>query len=219
MAYLKGLQFLDVSRNHLSGSTPKGLEKLPFLKKLNLSFNDIEGEVPAEGVFKNASAISVNGNTKLCGGVPQLQLPPCPVKVMKPRKSLPFKLIIAIVVVILCFLLFSFLLVPFWRKKSKRDSSFVSTIELLPNVSYEMLYQATNGFSPSNLIGTSSYGFVYNGVLHPEERLVAIKVLNLQRKGASRSFLAECNVLTNIWHKNLVKILTCCSNIDYSGNC
>ena len=129
MAYLKGLQFLDVSRNHLSGSAPKGLEKLPFLKKLNLSFNDTKGEVPTEGVFKNASAILVNGNTKLYGGVPQLQLPPCPVKVMKPRKSLSFKLIIAIAVVILCFLLFSFLLVPFWRKKSKRDSSFVSTIE------------------------------------------------------------------------------------------
>ena len=161
MAFLKGLQFLDVSRNHLSGSTPKCLEKLPFLKKLNPSFNDIEGEVPTKGVFKNASAISVNRNTKLYGGVPQVQLPPCPVKVMKPRKSLSFKLIIAIAVVILCFFLFSFLLVLFWRKKSKRDSSFVffvSTIELLPNVSYKMLYQATNGFSPSNLIGTGSYG-------------------------------------------------------------
>ena len=82
-----------------------------------------------------------------------------------------------------------------------------------------MLYQATNGFSPRNLIGTGSYGFVYKGVLHTKERLVAIKALNLQRKGASRSFLAECNVLTNIRHKNPVKILTCCSNIDYSGNC
>ena len=128
MAFLKGLQFLDVSRNHLSGSTPKGLEKLPFLKKLNLSFIDIKGKVPTEGVFKKASAISEYGNTKLGGGVPQLQLPPCPVKVMKQRKSLSFKRIIASAVVILCFLLFSFILVLFWRKKSKRHSSFVSTI-------------------------------------------------------------------------------------------
>ena len=96
MAFLKGHQFLDVSRNHLSGSTPKGLEKLPFLKKLNLSFNDIEG------------------------GVPQLQLPLCPVKVMKPRKSLSFKLIIAIVVVILCFFYFHSFLFFFGGKKSKK---------------------------------------------------------------------------------------------------
>ena len=50
------------------------------------------------------------------------------------------------------------------------------------------------------------------------ERLVAIKVLNLQQKGASKSFMAECNVLRNIRHRNLVKILTCCSSMDYSGN-
>ena len=80
-------------------------------------------------------------------------------------------------------------------KISKRNSSSLgSTIELLPNVSYKMLYQATSGFSPSNLVGTSSFGSVYKGFLHPEERLVAVKVLNLQRKGASKSFMAECNV-------------------------
>ena len=30
--------------------------------------------------------------------------------------------------------------------------------------------------------------------------------------------MVECNVLSNIWHRNLVKILTCRSSIDYSGN-
>ncbi|XP_065624337.1 putative receptor-like protein kinase At3g47110 isoform X1 [Quercus suber] len=219
MAFLKGLQFLDVSRNNLSGSIPKGLEKLPYLKELNLSFNDIKGKLPTEGVFKNASAISVIGNTKLCGGVPQLLLPPCPVEVIKPTKSLSFKLKIAIIVVVVCFLLFSFILFLHRRKKSKRNSSSLgSTIDLLPNVSYKMLYQATNGFSPSNLVGTGSFGSVYKGVLHPEEILVAVKVLNLQRKGASKSFMAECNVLRNIRHRNLVKIVTCCSSMDYSGN-
>ncbi|XP_050250599.1 probable LRR receptor-like serine/threonine-protein kinase At3g47570 isoform X2 [Quercus robur] len=219
MAFLKGLQFLDISRNNLSGSIPKGLEKLPFLKDLNISFNDIEGEVPTEGVFKNASAISVIGNTKLCGGVPQLMLPPCVVEVMKPTKSLSFKLKISIIGVVVCFLLFSFILFLHRRKKSKRNSSSLgSTIDLLPNVSYKMLYQATNGFSPSNLVGTGSFGSVYKGVLQPEERLVAVKVLNLQRKGASKSFMAECNVLRNIRHRNLVKILTCCSSMDYNGN-
>ncbi|KAL4621035.1 hypothetical protein ACB092_06G199000 [Castanea dentata] len=202
MAFLKGLKLLDVSRNNLSGSIPKVLGKLPSLKKLNLSFNDIEGEVPTEGVFKNASAISVIGNTKLCGGVPQLMLPPCPVEVVKPTKSLSFKLKIAIIVVIVCFLPFSFILFLHWRKISKRNSSSLgSTIDLLPNVSYKMLYQATNGFSPSNLVGT-----------------VALKVLNLQQKGASKSFMAECNVLRNIRHRNLVKILMCCSSMDYNGN-
>ncbi|KAL4621038.1 hypothetical protein ACB092_06G199200 [Castanea dentata] len=138
---------------------------------------------------------------------------------MKPKKSLSFKLKTAIIVVVVCFLLFSFILFLHWRKKSKRNSSSLgSTIDLLPNVSYKMLYQATNGFSSSNLVGTGSFGSEYKGVFHPEERLVAVKVLNLQRKGASKSFMAECNELRNIRHRNLVKILTCCSSMDYSGN-
>ncbi|XP_065624948.1 probable LRR receptor-like serine/threonine-protein kinase At3g47570 [Quercus suber] len=30
--------------------------------------------------------------------------------------------------------------------------------------------------------------------------------------------MAECNALRNIRHRNLVKILTCCSSMDYNGN-
>ena len=104
------------------------------------------------------------------------------------------------------------------KKSKKKSPSMVSTISLLPNVSYKELYQATSGFSPSNLIEYGSFGVVYKGALGQEERLVAIKVLNLQQKRASKSFMAECNALRNIRHWNLVKILTCCSSMDYSGN-
>ncbi|XP_050249288.1 putative receptor-like protein kinase At3g47110 [Quercus robur] len=217
MASLKGLRLLDVSQNNLSGPIPEGLEKLLFIEKLNLSFNNFEGEVPIEGVFKNISVASLIGNTKLCGGIPKLQLPKCPVNVMKPRKSIGFKLAIVIISIVQIFLLFSSFL--FWMKKSRKKSpSMVSTMELLPNVSYKELYQATSGFSPSNLIGSGSFGSVYKGLIHPEERSIAVKVLNLQQKGASKTFMIECNVLRNIRHRNLVKILTCCSSMDYSGN-
>ncbi|KAK4579479.1 hypothetical protein RGQ29_029232 [Quercus rubra] len=219
IASLKGLQNLDVSQNNLSGSIPKGIEKLLFLKYLNISFNNFEGEVPIEGVFKNTSAISLIGNTKLCGGISKLQLPKCPIKVMKPRKSTGFKLAVVVVSIVIFFFLFSSFLVFYWMKKSKKKlPPMVSTIGLLPNVSYKELYQATSRFSPSNLIGYGSFGTVYKGALGQEGRLVAIKVLNLQHKRASKSFMAECNALRNVRHRNLVKILTCCSSMDYSGN-
>ncbi|XP_031286478.1 probable LRR receptor-like serine/threonine-protein kinase At3g47570 [Pistacia vera] len=48
--------------------------------------------------------------------------------------------------------------------------------------------------------------------------IVAIKVLNLQRRGASKSFMAECKALRNIRHRNLVKVITSCSSIDFQGN-
>ena len=139
MASLKGLRLLDVSQNNLSGSISEGLEKLLFLEQLNLSFNNFKGEVPIERVFKNISVVSLIGNTKLCGGLPKLQLPKCLVNVMKPRKSIGFKLAIVIISIVQIFLLFSSFLV--WMKNLKKKSpSMVSTMDLLPNVSYKELY-------------------------------------------------------------------------------
>uniref|UniRef100_A0A7N2LKR9 non-specific serine/threonine protein kinase n=1 Tax=Quercus lobata TaxID=97700 RepID=A0A7N2LKR9_QUELO len=218
MASLKGLQHLDVSRNNLSGLIPKGLEKLSFLKYLNISFNNIEGEVPTGGVFRNINAISVIGNNKLCGGIPQLQLTTCHI-ITKSRKSFTSKVTITIICVVVCILLVSSFLALYWRKRSKKKpSSIVSKMDLLPAVSYKMLHQATNGFSPGNLIGFGSFGSVYKGILDQDERLVAIKVLNLQNKDASKSFMAECNALRNVRHRNLIKIFTCCSSINYNGD-
>ncbi|PRQ58179.1 putative protein kinase RLK-Pelle-LRR-XII-1 family [Rosa chinensis] len=49
-------------------------------------------------------------------------------------------------------------------------------------------------------------------------QLVAVKVFNMLRWGASNSFIAECEMFRNIWHRNIVKIVTSCSSVDFSGN-
>jgi serine/threonine protein kinase len=59
---------------------------------------------------------------------------------------------------------------------------------------------------------------VYQGRLVEEENEVAIKVFNQETRGAQKSFIAECNALRNMRHRNLVRILTVCSSIDSSGN-
>ncbi|PON76729.1 GPCR kinase [Parasponia andersonii] len=211
LASLRGLQYLDLSRNNLIGKIPNGLEKLLVLTYLNLSFNDLEGEVPKKGVFQNTSAIILTGNTKLCGGVPKLELPACPIRSSKKQqRTKRLKLTIVMVCVAAFSLMFSSFLIFYWRRKSTRKScSTLSTISFnLSRVSYKRLYQATGGFSPSMLIGTGSFGSVYKGILDDEENPVAVKVLNLQQKGACKSFIVECNALRNIRHKNLIKILT-----------
>ncbi|KAJ4723387.1 Kinase-like protein [Melia azedarach] len=63
-----------------------------------------------------------------------------------------------------------------------------------------------------------SFGSVYKGNLDQDGTVVAIKVLRLQRRGALKSFMAECKALRNIRHRNLVKIITSCSSIDFQGN-
>ncbi|XP_029130301.1 receptor kinase-like protein Xa21 isoform X2 [Cajanus cajan] len=85
-------------------------------------------------------------------------------------------------------------------------------------VSYGELHEATNGFSSSNLVGTGSFGSVYGGSLLHFARPIAVKVLNLEKGGASKSFTAECKALGKIKHRNLLNIVTCCSSIDYNGN-
>ncbi|XXG45232.1 hypothetical protein AAC387_Pa02g0364 [Persea americana] len=82
----------------------------------------------------------------------------------------------------------------------------------------------------ANLIGVGSYGFVYKGSLDSIGKAiykgfldrigntVAVKVLNLQRGGASKSYIAECKALRNVRHRNLLKIHTVCSSIDSKGD-
>ena len=89
---------------------------------------------------------------------------------------------------------------------------------MLQNVSYESLLKATGGFSSANLIGAGSFGSVYKGILDPDQTVVAVKVLFLHQRGALKSFMAECEALRNIRHRNLVKIKTACSSSDFQGN-
>ncbi|KAL5568802.1 hypothetical protein UlMin_025377 [Ulmus minor] len=218
LAASKSLVYLDLSLNNFSGEIPKDLQNL-FLQYLNISFNHLEGKVPTGGVFQNASATFVAGNSKLCGGVKELQLPKCPVKETKQKKRQVLKIIMITVFVVVGLLLFSFIFAFYWRKMSeKKSSSALSGIELLPKVSYKNLLEATSGFSLENLIGSGSFGSVYKGILDGEEKIVAVKVLKLQKEGAAKSFVSECKALRNIRHRNLVRIVTSCSSVDYKGN-
>ncbi|KAK4592290.1 hypothetical protein RGQ29_016713 [Quercus rubra] len=214
---LRGLEHLDLSNNNFSGMIPKFLESFDFLKLLNLSYNHFEGEVPTNGVFKNASATSIKGNGKLCGGIPKFQLPNCNNKKSRKKLTPMLKLIIFILFGLLgVSLILSSLFLCSLRKKRKENTSSDS-INLFLDVSYQSLLNATDGFSSANLVGVGSFGSVYKGILNKYRHTVAIKVLNLARRGASKSFKTEFESLRNIEHQNLVKLLTAYSGIDDQG--
>ncbi|GKB87013.1 kinase-like domain-containing protein [Tanacetum coccineum] len=104
-----------------------------------------------------------------------------------------------------------------FKKKSKDQTSQSSRKEQFLKVSYNQLLKATDGFSGANLIGLGEFSSVYKGILNDEE-FVAVKVLRLQSRRAYKSFLAECEVWRNIRHRNLLKIITSCSSVDFQGN-
>ncbi|KAK2968943.1 hypothetical protein RJ640_029750 [Escallonia rubra] len=216
---LKGIQQLDLSQNNLSGQIPEFLGKLPLMR-LNLSHNMFEGEVPKVGVFNNISAFSIVGkNMKLCGGIQPLHLTACPIKFSKknkrpfPDNMIPLLIILPIVLLLACLFLIFYRL-----KRSQQRTSSASLLENeYPKITYAELLHATNEFSPSNLIGEGRYGSVYKGSLNFGEHIVAVKVLKLQERGANKSFMAECDVLRILRHRNLIKIITVCSSLDFKG--
>lgn len=90
------------------------------MRRLNLSFNDLEGMVPEGGIFKNASATSVAGNSKLCGGMAEFHMPQCNFKETKSKTgSLSMKLIIAAASGSLCAALALFSLFLFLAKRKR----------------------------------------------------------------------------------------------------
>ncbi|GFZ08710.1 leucine-rich repeat protein kinase family protein [Actinidia rufa] len=195
LAQLKGMQVLDLSCNNLSGQIPSFLGEFTSIQYLNLSYNMFEGEVPSEGAFGTRSAFSVVGNNKLCGGITYLQLPACPAKVVEKRKkSFSRRVLIPLIstVVVVFVLLFCLLVVVYQVKRSMQPPSSTSILQGdFPKLSYSDLLQATNEFSSNNLIGEGSH--------------------------ANKSFVAECEALRTIRHRNLVKIITSCSSIDHKG--
>ncbi|MFQ6641310.1 hypothetical protein Gotur_015501, partial [Gossypium turneri] len=216
LSSLRGLVELDVSDNNLSGEIPKFLASIVSLKYLNLSFNAFEGVVPSdEGVFKNASATFVEGNNKLCGGIPALHLPRCN---LRTSSNTSFRIKIEIVVILGVTFVFVFLLFLWLKKKKDQQPTTIWAENSLLRITYQRILMATDGFSTQNLVGSGSFGSVYKGTLEESGAVIVVKVLNLLNSGASRSFLAECVALKNIRHRNLVKLLTAISGVDHQGN-
>ncbi|XVF83919.1 hypothetical protein PTKIN_Ptkin16aG0532700 [Pterospermum kingtungense] len=215
LSSLRGITYLDLSRNNFSGKIPEFLGTFSSLQYLNLSYNSFEGLVPVDGVFKNTSVAFLEGNNKLCGGIPELHLQACDDLKQHTQRS-TLKLIIIIVSTLSGAILVFFIMFLCWSRKKRKHP--VSHNEESPlRLSYQSILKATNGFSSETLVGEGSFGFVYKGVLE-DGKIIAIKVLKLLSHGASRSFLAECEALRNVRHRNLVKVLTVCSSVDNNGN-
>ena len=221
LSKIKGLEILDLSSNNFSGHIPEFLGNLSSLYYLNLSFNNFAGELPTFGIFANGTALSIQGNEALCGGIPYLHLPTCSSEWRKKRRRLPvIPIVIPLVATLGMLLLLYFFLT--WHKKKSVENLSTGSIQGHRLISYSQLVKATDGLSTTNLLGTGTFGSVFKGTLEGRSgepaTIIAVKVLKLQTPGALKSFEAECEAMRNLRHRNLVKIITSCSSIDSKGD-
>ncbi|KAF9665794.1 hypothetical protein SADUNF_Sadunf16G0160700 [Salix dunnii] len=101
------------------------------------------------------------------------------------------------------------------HKKPKavpREDDILGELRGPVNYSFNELKSATKNFSEECRLGEGGFGEVYKGVLK-NERVVAVKKLAIsQSHKAKAEFEKEVKIISNVHHRNLIRLLGCCSN-------
>ncbi|KAM0067634.1 putative protein kinase RLK-Pelle-DLSV family [Helianthus debilis subsp. tardiflorus] len=74
------------------------------------------------------------------------------------------------------------------------------------NYDYKDLQLATNNFSKENILGKGGFGEVYKAIID-EKNVVAVKKLHVQDVRAKEEFENEVKLISNIHHRNLLRLL------------
>ncbi|KAH9328670.1 hypothetical protein KI387_000778, partial [Taxus chinensis] len=212
LTHLKNLEDIDLSNNNLSGAIPMAFQEMKILQHINLSSNKLVGVVPKKGVFATLDESAVMGNLGLCGTWINFQ--PCSHSKQKQFLG-STKVMVPLVIGISIFIMSLLLILYSYRKR--HTSQKTPAFNVGPTrISYEELVEATGGFTETNLLGVGSFGSVYKGILNNGTN-IAVKVLNLQDEIAHQSFIKECNVLRRVKHRNVIKIISACYNLDFKA--
>ncbi|KAL7145401.1 hypothetical protein ABFS83_07G081000 [Erythranthe nasuta] len=212
---LSSLVMLDFSNNRLSGLIPNSLAKCISLERLYLEGNLFEGQIP-QGLSPLVGLTYLDlSRNNLSGTIPSflglLRLEQLNLSFNMLQGQVPTTGVL----------------------KNKTITSLQDNKELCRGILEFNLPLCTSSSSKKNLstplkiailivgdlvvlVGVGSFGYAYKGVLDDEVMVIAVKVLNLVVKGASKSFLAEYNALRGI--RNIMKILSVCESIDFQGN-
>nr|TKW18581.1 hypothetical protein SEVIR_5G440400v2 [Setaria viridis] len=100
-------------------------------------------------------------------------------------------------------------------KRPLRDHSIHIDLQVAREFSYNELSAATSNFSRDRKLGAGSFGEVYKGELQDPRMppVVAVKKLTrlMEQTSHCQDFVTEVNTLSQLSHRNLVKLLGWCS--------
>uniref|UniRef100_A0ACD5YPY6 Uncharacterized protein n=1 Tax=Avena sativa TaxID=4498 RepID=A0ACD5YPY6_AVESA len=217
--FMSELTILDLSSNVLSGEIPKDFNKLS-LDFLNFSMNNLTGEIPTS-LQNEAYGQSFLFNPALCvssnNSIPNL--PICRARANSSND-------ISRGLIALFFALGSIMLVGsavggFLLLKGQKNSQDPLSWKLTQfHALHFTEYDVLSGLCEQNCIGSGRSGKVYRVCVVDGEgvsRMVAVKkIWNMQNldKKLEKDFLAEVQILGEIRHTNIVKLLCCISSSE-----
>ncbi|KAE8658073.1 Endomembrane protein 70 protein family [Hibiscus syriacus] len=208
---------------------PSTLDDMLSLTSVDVSYNQLEGPLPHNKAFREASFESFRNNKGLCGYITGME--PCSSylnhKVEQKKNS---KIVIATLVPISCALLVAFIVFGILSFSQRRERNTENTPRIIASdnlfaicnfdgkMVYEDIVEATEKFDSKYCIGIGGYGSVYKARLSSGQ-MVSVKKLHPLPKGGvadQKAFYSEIQALTEIRHRNILKLHGFCSHPRHS---
>ncbi|KAI3808380.1 hypothetical protein L1987_24329 [Smallanthus sonchifolius] len=92
------------------------------------------------------------------------------------------------------------------QKKSKKTEQGPTDLNGAVHYNYKDLKLATNNFNQENVLGKGGFGEVFKAILD-DESIVAVKRIQVRHAGAKEEFENEVKLISNIHHRNLLRLL------------
>ncbi|KAI3982929.1 hypothetical protein MKX01_010412 [Papaver californicum] len=99
------------------------------------------------------------------------------------------------------------------RRNKARKGNILGATELRGpvNYGYKDLKSATGSFSEANKLGEGGFGDVYKGILRNGNIVAVKKLAFVESWRAKIDFESEVKLISNVHHRNLIRLLGCCN--------
>ncbi|RZB81129.1 Cysteine-rich receptor-like protein kinase 2 isoform A [Glycine soja] len=106
----------------------------------------------------------------------------------------------------------------FWYRRSQSPKRVpraytlgATELKAVTKYKYSDLKAATKNFSEKNKLGEGGFGAVYKGTMKNGKDVAVKKLLSGKSSKIDDEFESEVTLISNVHHKNLVRLLGCCS--------
>ena len=194
------------------------------LTSIDLSYNQLEGPIPNTKAFCEAPIEAFRNNKGLCGNATGLKACPSAIshnphvkrgnKVMKPISTLLGIVLLIFIIIGITLYIRSRKMKTEIKPKEEEHQNMFAVWSYDGKMVYEKIIEATEDFDDKHIIGIGGHGIVYKAELSTGQ-VVAIKKLHPLSKDSVvnlKAFTSEIRSLTEIRHRNIVKLHGFCSH-------